>query len=148
MLDEDRVQLLSVNETGGVSDPIPGSIPDGTDVAKAMFREICDWLWNPGLSVLATQEFARHILNRITDYASYCEPPIQTNYLFDTGCAKSAAPIRLPDYADGYLYCIQHCVGLAVRSCVDATVSADRFEQSLQLLMDKLRTTRRNALGP
>jgi hypothetical protein len=151
---EQRARLIRISkgEEGIKVIPIPSGteLPctfTGTEVAESICKEIADWLYVDGLPVLGMNELAKHILGRAIDHSTYCGPPVQTNYLFDTGCAGSVKPVRLPSYADGYLCRIQYHVGDAIGACVDATVTDDRFEQLLQLLTEKLRTMRRTALG-
>jgi hypothetical protein len=119
----------------------------GTEVAESICREITDWLYSDGLPVLGMNELAKHILGRIIDHSLYCRPPVQTNYLFDTGCAELAKQARLPDYANGYLGGVQYCVGHVIGSCVDANVTNERFEHLLKILIDKLRAVRSAAIS-
>jgi len=140
--EEGRIRIIPIPSGSGNS-----CVFAGTEVAESMCREIADWLYIDGLPVLGMNELAKHILGRVIDHSLYCGPPVQTNYLFDSGCAGSAKPAKLPPYADGYLCRVQYHVGNAIGACVDATVTDDTFEQLLQRLTDKLRTMRRIALG-
>jgi len=144
--DEGRVKIVPLSSRTGDCCTFTG-----TEVAESMCREICDWLHSAGLPVLVMRELAKHILSRVSEYAIYCLPPIQSNYLFDTGrpeLAEMRRDIRLPDYATGYLLGLQYDFGHALRSCVDPTVPEEMFEESLQHLIERLRTTRRRVLTP
>ena len=107
-----------------------------------MCREIAGWLYSDGLPVLAMSEIAKHMLGRVIDHALYCGHPVQTNYLFDTGCAELAKQVSLPDYTNGYLGDVQYFVGYAIGSCIDTSVTNERFEQALKFLADRLRAIR------
>ncbi|MGD0226962.1 MAG: hypothetical protein ABSF71_31945 [Terriglobia bacterium] len=120
----------------------------GTEVAESICREISYWLYSSGLPVLSMREIAKHLLGRAISHSLYCDFPVQIDYLFDTGCAQLARDIALPDYGKGYLCGVHTLLGNAFCGCVDPTVSDERFEKSLQSLVDKLREVRNDTLNP
>ncbi len=119
----------------------------GTEVAVSMCQEISNWLHSSGLPVFAMRELAKHIIGRVTEYDFYCGLPVQSACLFDsedTRFEQLAKDVKLPDYTSGYLCGVQHLVGDTIRGCVDVSISDASFEESVQRLIDKLRTMRGN----
>jgi hypothetical protein len=155
---EQPARLLRITKSEGQIRVIPfSSAPGncctftGTEVAESMCKEIAEWLYSAGLPIMSVKALAVHLLTRVTSYASFCGPPIQTNYLFDTErpeLAEMRRDIRLPEYTNCYLCGPQHDFGHTLRCCIDLSISDAMFEESLQRLIDTLRTARRAALTP
>lgn len=141
--DDEKIRITQFWPTLGYSCTFTG-----TDVAESICREISYWLYNSGLPVLSMREIAKHLLGRAISYSAYCGFPVQIDYLFDTGCAQLARDITLPDYGKGYLCSVHTLLGNTFCGCVDPTVSDERFEKSLQSLVDKLREVRNDTINP
>ncbi|MGA3324805.1 MAG: hypothetical protein ABSF45_10050 [Terriglobia bacterium] len=121
----------------------------GAEVAESICREMAELMWHSGLSVVATQVIAKEMLKRVTEYARYCSPPIQTECLFDSYDPQSQ-PSRRPakPLPEDFFRNTQYHAGRAIQNAVDFTVPDDLFEESLAALVEKLRKLREHSVSP
>ena len=141
---ERGARLYRIEETGGISEINidQGLTVTGTNTAESLAREQAGLLYNQSISVYAMKHLAVHIIRRVTNFASFCGPPVQLACLSDDGAEyldNSPSPKEEPEY----LWDALHEFPYLIEGCVDTVnVSDGAFEGYLNSVVERLREVR------